>query len=380
MTTETNRSALGIFVLGNVTLVAGLVATIVVAAGLVTPLSAFADDNHGTAPTMYTWFDSSYYPEDDYAWFDSSYYPEDDYAWYSSSYDYDEYYTYDDWYSYEDYYSYDDYSDYGYYDYDYSYYPYDYYSYDYYDYDYGCNSCSCSGGCDTGCHSGCTPHYEEPVCDISASDTSIEDGDDVTLHWTSEGATSASLSGYGSVSTGGSRTVSPDHDTTYTLTVHGNGGSETCSVRINVDENNNDLSCDLNVSDSRVDEGDEVRLTWDTEGADYASINQGIGRVDEDGGHEDVDVDDDTTFRMTVRNDDGDEETCSASVRVDDDNNFSSIRFEGEPTNNPPTVYLSQLPYTGLEDMTPGLIASWIMLAALLGIGGYFFFLKRRTA
>ncbi len=72
-----------------------------------------------------------------------------------------------------------------------------------------------------------------------------------------------------------------------------------------------DVSCDLSVSDSRVEEGDRVTLEWETDGnPNYASINQGIGRVDEDGGDERVEIDGDTTFRMTVRNNDGDEDTC----------------------------------------------------------------------
>ncbi|HYD92856.1 MAG TPA: LPXTG cell wall anchor domain-containing protein [Candidatus Paceibacterota bacterium] len=367
MTTETNRSVLNTIAVGNATLLAGLFATLVVAAGLVMPLSASADAPHGTAPDMYDWYTS--YP--DY---------EEEYDWYTS-YPSDEYYTYEEWYEYEDYswYDYEYYDDYYYEDYysyydDYSYYYDDYYYEDYYYDDYDdCYSCGCSGGC-----------YEpEPVCALSASDTTIEEGDDVTLHWTSENAFSAILSGFGNVSTGGSRTVSPNHDTTYTLTVFGHGGEkDVCTVHINVEEeeDDDDLWCELDISDSRVEEGDEVTLEWDTRGAEYASINHGIGRVDEDGGEEEVEVDEDTTFRLTVRDDDGDEETCSATVRVDDENDFSSIRFDGDPVNNPPTVYLSQLPYTGLEDLSPSLIAAIAMLAALLGIGGYFFFLKRKTA
>ncbi len=273
-----------------------------------------------------------------------------------------EYQTYNTY----DYYTYDSGNYWG----DYYYEPYYVdYSYGYYDYDYG------------GCYSNCYQPVE-PVCAMSASDTTIEKGDDVTLHWTSENAYSATLSGYGSVATGGNRSVSPNKDTTYTLTVRGQGGTDTCSVRINVeeDEDEDDLWCELDVSDSRVEEGDEVTLEWDTRGASYASINQGVGRVDEDGGEEEVEVDRDTTFRLTVRDNDGDEETCTATVRVDDEDDFSSISFNGDPVNNPPTVYLSQLPYTGLEDMSPSLMAAIVMLAGLLGIGGYFFFVKRRTA
>jgi len=139
----------------------------------------------------------------------------------------------------------------------------------------------------------------------------------------------------------------------------------------------NDISCELTVDDRTVEEGDEVTLEWDIDGnANYASINHGIGRVDEDGGEEDVEVDEDTTFRLTVRNSHGDEDTCSVTVRVDDENNFSSVSFTGEPTYNPPVVYLSDIPYTGLEDIDPTLLSYWLMLIASAGAGVWFLYRK----
>ncbi len=141
------------------------------------------------------------------------------------------------------------------------------------------------------------------------------------------------------------------------------------------DNDDEDISCELTASDRTVEEGDEITLEWDIDGnATYASINQGIGRVDEDGGEEDVDVDEDTTFRLTVRDNHGNEDTCSVTVRVDDENNFSSVSFTGEPTYNPPVVYLSDIPYTGLEDIDPTLLSYWLMLIAAAGAGAWFLY------
>lgn len=138
-----------------------------------------------------------------------------------------------------------------------------------------------------------------------------------------------------------------------------------------------DVSCDLSVSDSTVEDGDRVTLEWETDGnPSSASINEGIGRVDEDGGSERVRIDGDTTFRMTVRNSSGDEDTCSVTVRVDDENNFSSVSFVGDPTNNPPVVYLSDIPYTGLEDISPALLSYWLMLIAAAAGGVWFLYTK----
>lgn len=314
-----------------------------------------------------------------------------DYAPYSYGYDY----TYDYGYYYEPEPYYYDYSNYGYYyepypyyaDYGYYYEPYYYdygysyqqpyydysydYSYDYYyEYEYVYETPKPKP----------QPQAKQPVCDIEASRTRIERGQSTTLTWDSQYASSASLSSFGSVSTSGSRSVSPTSDRTYTLSVSGNGGSDTCSVTIRVEEEEEEAPwCELRVSPTRIEDGERATLRWETENATYASINQGVGRVDEDGGSERVSPSRDTTYRMTVRNSDGDEETCSATLRVDRGNDFSSVTFTGDPVNNPPVVYLSNLPYTGLEDLSPSMWGSLAALVALLGVGGYLVFVRRQA-
>jgi hypothetical protein len=83
-------------------------------------------------------------------------------------------------------------------------------------------------------------------------------------------------------------------------------------------DNNDDLWCDITASDRSIDEGDYTDLEFDIEGADEARINNGVGSVDEDGGEERVRPREDTTYRLTVENDDGDTETCSVTIRVDE--------------------------------------------------------------
>lgn len=336
--------------------------------------------------------------EDDWSYYDGGY-GDDDWSYYGGGYDDDwvvydyaddwEYYDYnDDWvvYDYDDDWEYYDYND------DWEYYSYDDWSYyDYNDY----SSCYSCGGSYWEWEFEWDYDYDydydrdrepKPTCDITASDLTIDEGDSTTLRWDSRYADDAELSGHGDVSENGTKKVSPNNTTTYRLTVTGNGGKDTCSVTVRVDEDDDDDDddpwCKLDVDDRSVEEGDEVTLEWDTRNADYASINQGVGRVDEDGGEEDVEIDDDddVTFRMTVRNDDGDEDTCSVTVRVDDDdrNEFSSVSFDSDSVQNPPVVYLSDLPYTGIEDMSPSMIGFWLALAALLGVGSYYVFVKRQ--
>ncbi len=79
-----------------------------------------------------------------------------------------------------------------------------------------------------------------------------------------------------------------------------------------------DISCDLSLSPSRIDDGDSATLRWETDGpVETARFNQGIGRVDEDGGSKRVSPDEDTTYRLTIEDEDGNDTSCSVTLRVD---------------------------------------------------------------
>jgi len=203
------------------------------------------------------------------------------------------------------------------------------------------------------------------VCDITATDRSIEKGDTTTLRWTSEGADHATINqGIGNVNDNDSEQVHPTRDTTYTLTVENDEGDDyDCSVTIRVDDNDSDLWCELTASDRSIESGDSVTLRWDTRDADDASINQGIGRVDEDGGSERVHPTRDTKYTLTVENDNGDDYDCSVTINVDDGL---------APPPDQPIVYLSQLPYTGAGDT----MTYWLLLIAGSGLVGYFLFFR----
>ncbi len=219
-----------------------------------------------------------------------------------------------------------------------------------------------------------------PTCNINANDTSVDDGDSVTLNWSSNNATSGSITNLGSVGTSGSRSVQINGDTTYVYSVTGQGGNSSCSVHINVDDDREDAapSCDLTASDTNISEGDSTTLRWYVTGnTESASINEGVGSVDEDGGTERVSPDEDTTYRLTVRGEGG-SRTCSVTVHVDPDDqtNVSLNVTPTTPGNQPYTsVYLADAPYTGAGDMTT-IIGSIIALVAAALIGGYVLFMK----
>ncbi|HEX5413382.1 MAG TPA: peptidoglycan-associated lipoprotein Pal [Terriglobia bacterium] len=76
---------------------------------------------------------------------------------------------------------------------------------------------------------------EKPTVNLTAVPSTIEQGQSVTLSWTSENATSLDLQpGVGAVQASGSTSVSPTESTTYTLTATGSGGTATSTARVTV--------------------------------------------------------------------------------------------------------------------------------------------------
>ncbi|MBI2612835.1 hypothetical protein HYW59_03460 [Candidatus Kaiserbacteria bacterium] len=74
-----------------------------------------------------------------------------------------------------------------------------------------------------------------PSCVISAYPSTISSGQSSSLAWGSESASSAYLSGVGTVAVQGGTYVAPQQTTTYTLTVFGSqGSSNTCTAQIGV--------------------------------------------------------------------------------------------------------------------------------------------------
>lgn len=80
------------------------------------------------------------------------------------------------------------------------------------------------------------PEPEDPTLDLTASDTSITEGESTTLSWTTTNATTCEKSGgwSGSATTSGTLSVSPNATTTYSMQCTGAGGSITDSVTVNV--------------------------------------------------------------------------------------------------------------------------------------------------
>lgn len=348
------------------------------------PLAQAADlpnDYGGWTTTSYTDYYSPTYDTYDYGGWDTTSYTDYYYPTYDD-------YDYGGWSTtaYTDYYSptYDS-SDYGgwtttaYTDYYYpsysSYTP--SYSYPSYSYSNGCKgSCYSTPSTPPPCYNCETPKPKPkpaPTCEMWATRTNIEKGESTTLKWESENTRSARINqGIGSVSTEGSRSVSPERTTTYTATFESKDGKEvTCSETITVEKKEREHKapqCDMWISDSRVERGDRVTVSWDSKNVDEVSINNGIGDVDTEGSKT-VRVERSTTYIGTFYGTDGGSVKCSVEVDVE--------RDVPPPTHKTPYITLDSVPYTGLELGPVGTFVYYAFLIFWAAFAAYLIAVKR---
>jgi hypothetical protein len=186
-----------------------------------------------------------------------------------------------------------------------------------------------------------------------------EDGENVTLTWETENATSVHISDIGNVNRNGSTNVFVDEDTTFTLTVEGADNDDTCKVTIRTDEDEEEDKktprCELDISEDRVKRGEKVTLSWETTHVDDIRIRDDHGNTifDTDDysssqrkkyfdGEIDVIINKATEFTMTAGGVDGGSKTCRVDVEVDDIAVYEK-RDQGY------VIALTQVPYTGFE-------------------------------
>jgi peptidoglycan-associated lipoprotein len=78
------------------------------------------------------------------------------------------------------------------------------------------------------------PTPPAPAASLSASPNVIQQGQSTTLSWQTTNATGATIDGLGEVPTSGSRILTPNASTTYTLEAKGPGGTQDASARVTV--------------------------------------------------------------------------------------------------------------------------------------------------
>jgi hypothetical protein len=233
-----------------------------------------------------------------------------------------------------------------------------------------------------------TVQHTTPSCTMNVSPSSVQQGSPVTVSWNSTNATSATLSSTGSVALSGSQTFYPNSTTTYTLTVYGNGGSNTCSQTVGVTSTpvyNYDVPyCTISTTQYGVQSGSSVTLFWSSTNAHSASLDM-VGSVQTNGSYTIPNVTQSRSYTLTVTGPGG-TRTCVASVTVQPPQYYTgyvpptpvyvpptNVHY-GAPFGDTPVRYvspvrLSNLPYTGAEDyILPFFILAFILSAGYMGM------------
>jgi hypothetical protein len=113
---------------------------------------------------------------------------------------------------------------------------------------------------------------------FEASPLNIAPGASSTLSWTTNGATTVSISGVGSVTPNGSTTVSPKQTTTYTLTASDSlGHSVTAPVTVTVSAAAVPSIVTFVATPQNIDIGQSTKLCWQVNGATSISITPSVG-------------------------------------------------------------------------------------------------------
>jgi uncharacterized repeat protein (TIGR01451 family) len=205
----------------------------------------------------------------------------------------------------------------------------------------------------------------EQNVNFSVTDSSIRRGDTVTLNWSTVDVDTVSISTINKTSLSGSEAVSPSSDITYTLTATQGSRTVYCPVSVDVSSGGGGGGgsatprCDLDISDSKINAGEEVTLRWDTS-------NAGDLRIEDDRGNEIFTTEDflnkekddyfdgsikvrptrDTEYTLTVERGSKDRE-CTVDVEVDKGNVVVLQTRDQQPLVA--GISLTQVPYTGFE-------------------------------
>ena len=209
---------------------------------------------------------------------------------------------------------------------------------------------------------------QNPYVDLTASPSNIDSGERSTLSWESTNADYCDASWtWGDEDADGYDYVYPTSTRTYTITCYGNNGaSASDSVTVNVSQDNDEVSVDLTASDTNIDEGDRVTLSWESENADYCDASWTSGNEDTDG--------DDYVYPTSTRTysitcyGDGDSDSDSVTIYVNEDNDDNNE----EPdviTRNATNVGISGATLNGWVDGNGLSVRAWFEYGTNTNLG-----------
>lgn len=172
---------------------------------------------------------------------------------------------------------------------------------------------------------------------LTADDTSIDEGDDTTVRWTANNATSCTGSGGANgwsgrslnTSSGTFNTGDLSSDRTFSITCRNNSDSANDSVTIRVDDDNDndddDISVNITADDTSLNEGDRTTVRWNSDNADECEASGGAngwsGRnIGTSGTFNTGSLFSTRTFHIVCTNDNSNRSANdSVTIRVDDD-------------------------------------------------------------
>ena len=168
-----------------------------------------------------------------------------------------------------------------------------------------------------------------PTVSLTAQPASIRRGESATLRWSSTNAARLRISpGIGTVSTSGSRRVSPTSTTTYRITAT-NADGETASDSATVTVAAQPApTVSLTAQPASIRRGESATLRWSSTNAARLRISPGIGAVAASGSRR-VSPTSTTTYRITAANADGQTASDSATVTVNAPPNTPVISSDG---------------------------------------------------
>ena len=151
-----------------------------------------------------------------------------------------------------------------------------------------------------------------PTVGIATVPGSIVAGQTSQLSWTSTNAATITIDqGIGSVTPNGWLDISPTTTTTYTITATGPGGTTTASATVFVLQ---PPHVSISAQPRIIIEGETSTLTWSSEHADSASLDNGIGTIPMNGSMT-ISPSETTTYTISVQGPGG-TATASAVVTV----------------------------------------------------------------
>jgi hypothetical protein len=172
------------------------------------------------------------------------------------------------------------------------------------------------------------------IVSFNAQPTNINKGEAATLTWQTQNATDVSISGIGTVPANGSRAVTPDATTTYTLTARdAQGRSVTATATITVNANGGVPRVLLfSSTPTSTVSGGQVQLCYSVENATTISISPTAGNQTNPTGCLSVAPTATTTYTLTATNGSG---TTTAAAVVVVNTQLAITSFSNSPAYSP---------------------------------------------